>query len=153
MLTNPKSVAGPSPFSELALNHSLQRALDTLGYATMTEIQAMSVGPILAGRDVLARSKTGSGKTIAFGIGLLSQLIGSHGEVTVSRSGEAKGSSDPQRTQLDRSFAWPQALVLAHSLLPGLRWDLHPLVFDRAGHTALAFVSCTEADQPLMSLA
>jgi ATP-independent RNA helicase DbpA len=113
MLTNPKSVAGPSSFTELALDHSLKHALDSLGYETMTEIQAMAVQPILAGRDVLARSKTGSGKTIAFGIGLLSQLIASHGVGKVTRSSEVTGSSDPVRTQLDRSFAWPQALVLA----------------------------------------
>ena len=48
--------------------------LASLGYAAMTPIQAHSLPLILAGKDVIARAKTGSGKTAAFGIGLLSHL-------------------------------------------------------------------------------
>jgi ATP-independent RNA helicase DbpA len=48
--------------------------LASLGYAAMTPIQAHSLPLILAGKDVIARAKTGSGKTAAFGIGLLAQL-------------------------------------------------------------------------------
>jgi len=40
----------------------------------MTPIQAQSLPPILAGRDVIAQGKTGSGKTAAFGLGILSKL-------------------------------------------------------------------------------
>lgn len=40
----------------------------------MTPIQAKSLPPILAGRDVIAQGKTGSGKTAAFGLGILSKL-------------------------------------------------------------------------------
>ena len=42
--------------------------LDTLGFSSMTEIQEKAINPILDGEDVLAQSKTGSGKTIAFGL-------------------------------------------------------------------------------------
>jgi ATP-independent RNA helicase DbpA len=48
--------------------------LASLGYAEMTPIQAHSLPLILAGKDLIARAKTGSGKTAAFGIGLLSRL-------------------------------------------------------------------------------
>lgn len=41
----------------------------------MTTIQEASLPPILAGRDVIAQGKTGSGKTAAFGLGLLSKLV------------------------------------------------------------------------------
>jgi ATP-dependent RNA helicase DbpA len=54
--------------------------LASLGYAEMTPIQAHSLPPILAGKDVIAKAKTGSGKTAAFGIGLLSGI-----EITSSR--------------------------------------------------------------------
>ena len=40
----------------------------------MTEIQAQSLPPILAGKDVIAQGKTGSGKTAAFGLGMLEKL-------------------------------------------------------------------------------
>ncbi|WP_244216183.1 ATP-dependent RNA helicase DbpA [Pseudomonas reidholzensis] len=48
--------------------------LDALGYAAMTPIQAQSLPVILRGQDLIAQAKTGSGKTAAFGIGLLNPL-------------------------------------------------------------------------------
>jgi ATP-dependent RNA helicase DbpA len=64
----------PTAFAGLPLKHSMLQNLDSLGYSEMTPIQAHSLPPILAGRDVIAQAKTGSGKTAAFGIGLLSRL-------------------------------------------------------------------------------
>ena len=61
-------------FSSLELHPELLRNLSSLGYAAMTPIQAQSLPPILAGQDVIAQSKTGSGKTVAFGLGLLVNL-------------------------------------------------------------------------------
>ncbi|MBE0469088.1 MAG: ATP-dependent RNA helicase DbpA [Methyloprofundus sp.] len=63
-----------SPFSTLKLNPDLLTNLSTLGYETMTPIQAQSLPHILAGIDVIAQGKTGSGKTAAFGLGLLENL-------------------------------------------------------------------------------
>ena len=48
--------------------------LEQLGYCDMTEIQAQSLPLLLEGRDLIAQAKTGSGKTAAFGIGILHKL-------------------------------------------------------------------------------
>jgi len=61
-------------FSVLELHPELLKNLTSLGYTAMTPIQAQSLPPILAGQDVIAQSKTGSGKTVAFGLGLLVKL-------------------------------------------------------------------------------
>ena len=61
-------------FSSLELHPDLLENLSSLGYVSMTPIQAQSLPPILAGQDVIAQSKTGSGKTAAFGLGLLAKL-------------------------------------------------------------------------------
>ncbi|MGL5949409.1 MAG: ATP-dependent RNA helicase DbpA [Aeromonas sp.] len=61
-------------FSSLNLPAALQDNLASLGYSAMTAIQAQSLPPVLAGRDVIAQAKTGSGKTAAFGLGLLAKL-------------------------------------------------------------------------------
>ncbi len=61
-------------FSTLPLNPALQPGLDALGYTTLTAVQAQSLPAILARRDVIAQAPTGSGKTAAFGLGLLQAL-------------------------------------------------------------------------------
>ncbi len=65
----------PTAFATLPLKKSMLKNLSSLGYSEMTPIQAHSLPPILAGTDVIAQAKTGSGKTAAFGIGLLSRLV------------------------------------------------------------------------------
>ncbi|WP_342652165.1 ATP-dependent RNA helicase DbpA [Vibrio metschnikovii] len=61
-------------FSTVPLKPELLSNLETLGYTQMTPIQALSLPTILAGRDVIGQGKTGSGKTAAFGLGVLSNL-------------------------------------------------------------------------------
>ena len=61
-------------FSSLNLNTALLANLDTLGYNEMTQIHAQILPLILAGKDVIGQGKTGSGKTAAFGLGLLEKL-------------------------------------------------------------------------------
>ncbi|WP_116368313.1 ATP-dependent RNA helicase DbpA [Parahaliea mediterranea] len=61
-------------FSSLPLPAEVLANLAALDYQAMTPVQAGSLPLILAGRDVKAQAKTGSGKTAAFGIGLLQHL-------------------------------------------------------------------------------
>ena len=61
----------PTRFSELALAPALHPGLDALGYTSLTPIQAHALPAILEDRDIIAQAPTGSGKTAAFGLGLL----------------------------------------------------------------------------------
>jgi ATP-independent RNA helicase DbpA len=64
----------PASFSTLPLASALLQGVEALGYTTMTPIQAHALPAILEGRDVIAQAPTGSGKTAAFGLGLLHRL-------------------------------------------------------------------------------
>ena len=61
-------------FQTLPLSPTLQPGLEALGYTEMTPIQAQALPAILAGRDVIAQAPTGSGKTAAFGLGVLQAI-------------------------------------------------------------------------------
>ncbi|WP_407362498.1 ATP-dependent RNA helicase DbpA [Pseudomonas luteola] len=61
-------------FTTLSLSDALLGNLESLGYQQMTPIQALSLPVILKGEDLIAQAKTGSGKTAAFGLGLLNGL-------------------------------------------------------------------------------
>jgi len=65
-------------FSTLALEKDFLKNLQSLGYLEMTDVQSESLPHIFRGKDVIVKAKTGSGKTIAFGIGLLSKLNPKH---------------------------------------------------------------------------
>lgn len=82
-------------FADLGLGQNIVRTLEGLGATSPFPIQAATVRPILDGRDVLARGRTGSGKTIAFGAPLVERVL---------------------RGQAGKRRAWgrsPQALILA----------------------------------------
>ena len=66
-----------SSFSQLDINDPIRRALQTEGYATPTPIQAQAIPLLLAGRDLLGCAQTGTGKTAAFAIPILTRLAGS----------------------------------------------------------------------------
>ena len=67
-------MSDPIPFASLDLQPALLNNLAAIGYAEMTLVQAEALPQLIAGADVLARAKTGSGKTAAFGLGLLNKL-------------------------------------------------------------------------------
>jgi ATP-independent RNA helicase DbpA len=61
-------------FKSLTLRKELSTNLSEIGFSKMTPIQAGSLPIILSGKDVIGQAKTGSGKTAAFGLGILNSL-------------------------------------------------------------------------------
>jgi ATP-dependent RNA helicase DeaD len=61
-------------FADMALSPPLLKALDALGYEVPTAIQAQTIPLLLQGRDVLGQAQTGTGKTAAFALPLLSNI-------------------------------------------------------------------------------
>ncbi len=58
----------PKLFSELGLSAEVLKAIDKLGFEQAAPIQAAAIPLLLAGKDIVGQSQTGSGKTAAFGI-------------------------------------------------------------------------------------
>src|SRR5262245_36323445 len=63
------------PFTSFGLDPLLLRGIRELGFTRPTPIQEQAIRPALAGRDLLACSATGSGKTAAFGLPILQRLM------------------------------------------------------------------------------
>ncbi|MFO0696281.1 MAG: ATP-dependent RNA helicase DbpA [Polyangiales bacterium] len=64
----------PSEFRTLPLSPPLLSVLEELGFERLTPIQEQSIPPLLAGRDLVGRSRTGSGKTAAFALPILEKV-------------------------------------------------------------------------------
>ena len=61
-------------YSELQCSEAIHKAVEQMGFAEMTEIQEKTIPVMLAGRDVIAKAPTGTGKTCAFGIPVAEQI-------------------------------------------------------------------------------
>jgi ATP-dependent RNA helicase DeaD len=73
-VTDSDSAPPSIPFSSLGLSDAVMKALDDVGYETPSAIQAATIPPLLAGRDVVGLAQTGTGKTAAFALPILSRL-------------------------------------------------------------------------------
>ncbi|MBP3973897.1 DEAD/DEAH box helicase [Pseudoxanthomonas spadix] len=69
-----ENAAAAVPFSALGLSAPVMAALATVGYESPSPIQAATIPALLAGRDVLGTAQTGTGKTAAFALPVLSNL-------------------------------------------------------------------------------
>lgn len=61
-------------YSEMKLPGEIHRAVERMGFTEPTEIQEKAIPPMMAGKDIIAKAPTGTGKTCAFGIPLLVDL-------------------------------------------------------------------------------
>jgi ATP-dependent RNA helicase DeaD len=62
-------------FNDFELHPDIRQALDEMGYFTPTAVQTAVYGPVHAGKDLMVQSRTGTGKTTAFGLPILSKLV------------------------------------------------------------------------------
>lgn len=72
-MSDTPSAATPS-FKDLSLSDSILKALESVGYETPSPIQAQIIPFVMAGRDVLGQAQTGTGKTAAFALPILSRI-------------------------------------------------------------------------------
>lgn len=100
-------------FSELGLSPELLKAVDKLGFEQASPIQAESIPLLLAGKDIVGQSQTGSGKTAAFGIPAIEK-------------------TDPNKRE-------PQVLILCptRELAVQVSEEIHKLAFFKRGIHAL----------------
>jgi ATP-dependent RNA helicase RhlE len=82
-LSEPESLMSLPAFDELGLHPDVLRALEEKGYQTPTPIQAEAIPNLLEGRDLIGGSQTGTGKTAAFSLPLLTKLEGNRKEPRV----------------------------------------------------------------------
>jgi len=61
-------------FREWPLVDDVQRAIEAMGITKPTPVQKLAIGPVLEGRDVIAKAETGTGKTLAFGAPMMSKI-------------------------------------------------------------------------------
>ncbi|KAL2135985.1 hypothetical protein VTI74DRAFT_6034 [Chaetomium olivicolor] len=65
-----------------------------MGYETMTDVQAMTINHALAGKDIVAQAKTGTGKTLAFLVPIIQRIIAGEPELAFRRRGARARSDD-----------------------------------------------------------
>ena len=61
-------------FAEFSLSDDIQTAIAGMGITKPTPIQALTIEPVLQGKDVIAKAETGTGKTLAFGAPMMSKI-------------------------------------------------------------------------------
>ncbi|KAF3118416.1 ATP-dependent DNA/RNA helicase [Orbilia oligospora] len=95
----------PTSFTSLPLDPRLLQAIATLNYSTPTPVQQSVIPPALEGKDILARAKTGSGKTAAYLLPILHRILQSQQDVNNVNSNDGEGGSGG-------SAATTEALIL-----------------------------------------
>jgi ATP-dependent RNA helicase DeaD len=78
--TTPEVPAPPKlpSFDDMDLHPDIRQALDEMGYFQPTAVQTAVYGPVHAGKDLMVQSRTGTGKTTAFGLPILSKIVPTH---------------------------------------------------------------------------
>ncbi|CAR21739.1 ATP-dependent RNA helicase HAS1 [Lachancea thermotolerans] len=104
-------------FAELNLSPPTMKAIDKMGFTTMTQVQSRTIPPLLAGRDVLGAAKTGSGKTLAFLLPAIEML---HSLKFKPRNGTGVIVITPTRELALQIFGVAKTLMEFHSQTFGI---------------------------------
>ncbi|WP_167143514.1 DEAD/DEAH box helicase [Canibacter zhoujuaniae] len=99
-------------FADLGLGDRLVSALADMGAVSPFAIQVATIPDVIAGRDVLGRGRTGSGKTIAFGAGLVERLLQLKSEGLFDNDPRPPKRERGKRTPMQQG-RFPKALILA----------------------------------------
>jgi len=129
-----EAVPGKTRFHDLGLHDELMHALHDLGFPYCTPIQAQVLGHTLSGRDAIGRAQTGTGKTAAFLISIISQLL----------------HTPPPK---ERYMGEPRALVIAptRELVVQIAKDAEMLT-RYSGLNVMSFVGGMDFDKQLKTL-
>ena len=134
--------AAGKTFADLGLGGNLVRTLGELGAESPFPIQVATIPDAIAGRDVLGRAETGSGKTIAFGAALVERLLvlkaqGKLGERQPKKAQQPKRGERVQRGSAGATRK-PKALILAPTRELALQIDrtVQPLARSVGFYTA-----------------
>ncbi len=71
---NPEPETDSTTFADLGIDDRVLRALSDVGYESPSPIQAATIPPLMAGNDVVGLAQTGTGKTAAFAVPILSRI-------------------------------------------------------------------------------
>ncbi|PIA28531.1 hypothetical protein AQUCO_06900061v1 [Aquilegia coerulea] len=104
-------------FTQLPLSEKTMKAIQTMGFENMTQIQARSIPPLLEGKNVLGAARTGSGKTLAFLVPAVELLY--HGRFS-TRNGTGVIVICPTRELAIQTHAVAKDLLEHHSQTLGL---------------------------------
>lgn len=104
-------------FSALKLSDGTMKAVSKMGFTQMTTVQARTIPPLLAGKDVLGAAKTGSGKTLAFLIPAIEML---HSLKFKPRNGTGVIVITPTRELALQIFGVARELMEFHSQTFGI---------------------------------
>ncbi|TDP95654.1 superfamily II DNA/RNA helicase [Leucobacter luti] len=112
-ITTAADAAGKT-FGDLGLGGNIVRVLGELGAEQPFPIQVATIPDTIAGRDILGRARTGSGKTIAFGAALVERMLKLKAEGAFGAKPGGKAAKTPRGVRVQhRPTRNPRALILA----------------------------------------
>ncbi len=103
-----------SSFADLGLSRPVLRAIEKAGYESPTPIQAQAIPESLAGRDIVGASQTGTGKTAAFALPIISKMTpGTQPQVLILEPTRELAAQVEEQMRLFGHFR-PMNVVLLH---------------------------------------